>query len=94
MSKKKKHAKGGIKEAQKAQSTVRSMMSPVRVNNEAVIQASVPTNNLKNTFTLPINEIKRDLVKNAMFSVFSVVLLIVLSYTKIGYAQLAALLNF
>jgi hypothetical protein len=44
-------------------------------------------------YQLPIEEIKKDLVKNLVFAVFSVVLVVGLKITGFGFEQIKHLLN-
>jgi hypothetical protein len=95
MAKNKKKHKHSLQEAQKAQSTMRKMglpvdTAPINSNNKTVPASGT----IKNTFVLPIAEIKKDLVKTSLFAGFSVVVLVVLYFTQFGYSQLTTLLNF
>ena len=85
---KKKFKNRSISEAQKAQSAVgRDSYTPVAVAGSAT------TAFLKKNFELPIDLIKKDLIKNLIFAVGSIVLLATLQRTHFGFAQISSIFH-
>lgn len=88
MPKNKKLNKYSIKEAQRAQQNVMRQSAPK-------VSPANPARPIKNaSFTLPVEEIKKDLVKNLVFSVFAIAVIVALKFTNVGYSQLVAIFKF
>ncbi len=94
MAKKKKKNNRSYLEAQKAQSSQRPALIEFKQEKLNVDTTVEMMGVSKNSLKLPIEQIKKDSIKNIIFAVFAVSVLIVLSYTSFGYSQLTWLLNF
>ncbi len=92
MSHKKKSKSQSIKEALKAQKAVgrefyQSAVTTGIASNSNINANKDVSNTIAGEYFLSIKEIKKDLIKNGVFALFSIALIIVLKLTSFGFVH-------